>query len=302
MNTYFDTLAYNVGNSLKHHDLPGGDKPIGTPEPIPPHLHHPDKITNAGKTYLWIVFGIMTFGFVVFTAVSQKVAYRYRTLYVTTLLINGIAAISYFAMATGIGEAYIPEGPGATSPTRQIFVARYIDWLFTTPLLLLDLTLLAGLPAGEIIVVVIADIIMIVTGLIGGLHPSLHFRWGFFTFSCAALLYVFYALVGSARSYAFVRSPKVGSLYNQLSVVLVIVWTLYPVVFVFAEGTGKISSDTEVLYFCILDTLAKPVWGAWLLFATPDEGHFVLPESLSRPVGTGYGALSQQAHGESEDA
>lgn len=35
MNTYFDTLAYNVGNSLKHHNG-GGD--VGVP-PIPPHLH-----------------------------------------------------------------------------------------------------------------------------------------------------------------------------------------------------------------------------------------------------------------------
>lgn len=73
----------------------------------------------------------MTAGFLLFTAVSQKVAYRYRTLYVTTLLINGIAAISYFAMATGIGKTYIHEGKGATSPLREVFYARYIDWLFT---------------------------------------------------------------------------------------------------------------------------------------------------------------------------
>lgn len=199
----------------------------------------------------------MTAGFVGFTALSQRVSYRYRTLYVTTLLINAIAAISYLAMATGIGESYIHEGKGATSPLRQVFHARYIDWLFTTPLLLIDLTLLAGLPAGEIIVVVIADIIMIVTGLIAGLHPSLKYRWGFYVISCTALLYVFYALIGSARSYAFVRSPKVGSLYNQVSLTLIVVWGLYPVVWAFSEGTGKISVDSEILSYCVLDTVAK---------------------------------------------
>lgn len=31
---------------------------------------------------------------------------------------------------------------------RDIYYARYIDWFFTTPLLLLDVILLAGLPLG----------------------------------------------------------------------------------------------------------------------------------------------------------
>lgn len=31
---------------------------------------------------------------------------------------------------------------------RDIYYARYIDWFFTTPLLLLDIILLAGLPLG----------------------------------------------------------------------------------------------------------------------------------------------------------
>ena len=44
---------------------------------------------------------------------------------------------------------------------RQIYWARYIDWAITTPLVLLDLTILAGLPGAEIILVVVADIVTI---------------------------------------------------------------------------------------------------------------------------------------------
>lgn len=110
-----------------------------------------------------------------------------------------------------------------------------------TPLLLLDITLLAGLPVGEIIIVIIADIMMVVTGLIAGLHPSLKYRWGFYGISCLAMLFVFYVLVTSARSYAFLRSPKVGNLFNQVSLALLVVWSLYPVVWAFSEGTGKVS-------------------------------------------------------------
>ena len=44
---------------------------------------------------------------------------------------------------------------------RQIYWARYIDWAITTPLLLIDLTVLAGLPGVEILLAIYADIAMI---------------------------------------------------------------------------------------------------------------------------------------------
>ena len=44
---------------------------------------------------------------------------------------------------------------------RQIYWARYIDWAITAPLLLVDLTFLAGLPGVEILFVVFANITMI---------------------------------------------------------------------------------------------------------------------------------------------
>lgn len=130
---------------------------------------------------------------------------------------------------------------------RDAHLSRYIDWIITTPLLLLDLTLLAGVPLAESFTLVVADIFMVVTGMIGALHPSLKLRWPFFGVSCLAFLYVVFGLVGSARQYAHVRHPKVGTLFNQVSLALIVVWTLYPIVWAFAEGTGKISADSEVL-------------------------------------------------------
>ena len=44
---------------------------------------------------------------------------------------------------------------------RQIYWARYIDWAITTPLLLIELTVLAGLPGIEILLLIFADIAMI---------------------------------------------------------------------------------------------------------------------------------------------
>jgi len=44
---------------------------------------------------------------------------------------------------------------------RQVYWARYVDWAITTPLILLDLTILAGLPGVEILLALVADIAMV---------------------------------------------------------------------------------------------------------------------------------------------
>jgi len=70
-------------------------------------------------------------------------------------------------MAAGSGYSYclvnvIHHGKDATELIfRQIYWARYIDWAITTPLLLIDLTVLAGLPGVEILLAIYADIAMI---------------------------------------------------------------------------------------------------------------------------------------------
>lgn len=73
----------------------------------------------------------MTVGFLGFSLLAQRISYRYRTLYVTNALITGIAAISYFAMATGIGYTYVPSFAHEWSATREVIFARYLDWLLT---------------------------------------------------------------------------------------------------------------------------------------------------------------------------
>ncbi|MDB2246609.1 bacteriorhodopsin, partial [Halorubrum ezzemoulense] len=51
----------------------------------------------------------------------------------------GIASASYLSMFFGIGLTDVQVG----SEMLDIYYARYADWLFTTPLLRLDLALLA---------------------------------------------------------------------------------------------------------------------------------------------------------------
>ena len=78
---------------------------------------------------------------------------------------------------------------------------RYIDWVITTPLLLTDLLLTAGMPWPSILFVILIDEIMIVTGLAGALVRT-SYKWGYFTFGCVALFYILYMLGWEARKHA----------------------------------------------------------------------------------------------------
>jgi bacteriorhodopsin len=77
------------------------------------------------------------------------------------------AALSYFVMAQGGGHSFhlVRVIHHKKHPTelifRPIYWARYVEWAITSPLILLDLTVLAGLPGVKILLALFADIAMI---------------------------------------------------------------------------------------------------------------------------------------------
>lgn len=169
------------------------------------------------------------------------------------------ASVAYFAMASDLGSTpvvveYIRGGylgadlvkSGATNITRGVWYARYIDWTVTTPLLLLDLLLATGLPLSEIFTIIFFDIVMIVTGLIGALVPSVY-KWGFFAFGTAAEAYITYALLVPARESANRLGGEFGKAYLTSALILSGLWTLYPIIWGLADGGNVISPNFEMI-------------------------------------------------------
>jgi hypothetical protein len=71
--------------------------------------------------------------------------------------------------------------PRVAGNNRAIYYVRYIDWFITTPLLLTDLMLTAGMPWPTLLWVIVVDEIMIITGLIGALLET-RYKWAYFVF------------------------------------------------------------------------------------------------------------------------
>jgi bacteriorhodopsin len=127
------------------------------------------------------------------------------------------------------------------------------------------LLLTAGMPWPSVLFTILVDEIMIVTGLAGALVRT-SYKWGYFAFGCAALFYIVYQLVWEARKHANAMGKDIGTAFLQCGSLTALLWTLYPIAWGLCEGGNYISPDSEAVFYGILDVLAKPVFGALLIW------------------------------------
>nr|WP_197983125.1 bacteriorhodopsin [Sphingomonas sp. CFBP 13728] len=169
-----------------------------------------------------------------------------------------IAATAYLAMAFGIGTLINSDGSAT-------YLARYVDWSVTTPILLSGLVLLAfhehgktGEVGGYLTSVIVLDVLMIVTGLISSLAAPSLAKWIWYGWSCVAFLGVLYLLWGPLRLQAVSRGAALGAAYAKNLIFLTVIWFLYPIVFLVGpEGLKLITDPASVWAFLIMDIIAK---------------------------------------------
>jgi bacteriorhodopsin len=195
---------------------------------------------------------------------------QHRVFHYITASITMVAAIAYFSMGSHLGWTpvdieFVRNDPKVAGLTREIYYVRYIDWVITTPLLLLDLMLTAAMPWPTILFIILCDEVMIITGLVGALVRS-SYKWGYFAFGCAALVYIVYVLVWEGRRHASSLGSDVGRTFLLCGSLTAFLWTLYPIAWGVCEGGNVISVDSEAIFYGILDVFAKPIFGALLIW------------------------------------
>lgn len=237
-----------------------------------------DLLGDGRPETLWLGIGTLlmligTFYFLVRGwGVTDKDAREY---YAVTILVSGIASAAYLSMFFGIGLTEVSVG----GEMLDIYYARYAQWLFTTPLLLLHLALLAKVDRVTIGTLVGVDALMIVTGLIGALSHTAIARYSWWLFSTICMIVVLYVLATSLRSAARERGPEVASTFNTLTALVLVLWTAYPILWIIGtEGAGVVGLGIETLLFMVLDVTAKVGFGFILLRSRAILGDTEAPE------------------------
>jgi len=206
---------------------------------------------------------------------SWNIPISRRVYHVITTLATIISALSYFAMASGMGSGFrcaevtdshehIPDTHHTVC--RQVYWVRYVDWTLSTPLLLIDLCLLAGIDGAHTLMAVASSVIMTLAGLAsayGRKHTAQ--RWGWFAIAVLAYLFVIWHVALHGSRMARAKGDKVARLFGGLAGYIFVIWTIYPIVWGVAEGLHKTTVDTGVVIYGVLDILAKVGFGLYLL-------------------------------------
>jgi len=167
-----------------------------------------------------------------------------------TFFITAIATVAYLTMATFHGAE--------DNHTRQPFYyARYIDWLFTTPLMVWDLMALTGADPMDIFICVGNDVLMIVCGIVGCLLEKHGVRWVMFILGC-----IFFVLVCKDLMAGIGKGTgESRGLYASATYLTIISWTCYPIVWALCEGADVVSINVSILLYTVMDVTAKCVFG-----------------------------------------
>jgi len=240
--------------------------------------------TSTQETWLWIGTIGMAIGAYAIYFLGRGLGKHFHHA-IVSFFVCAVAAIFYLLMAQGQGDLIVtstgvsltPDASSVDEGSSLVYFARYIDWIVTTPLLLIGLLgvgLAALRSAGEearqrkglVAGVIGADILMIVAGLFGALSLDSTHKYVWFTISFIFFLAVLRVIWGPVRASAKAQGADVAALYDKLLFILTGLWIIYPVLWLLGtEGTSTISLDTEVAVFTVIDLLAKVGFGLVLV-------------------------------------
>merc|ERR1711897_25937 len=143
---------------------------------------------------------------------------------------------------------------------------RYMDWLLTVPLLLIEILLVMKLDESTFSckswTLGLGSALMIVSGYYGELVVTgdLSPRWTCWFVSMAFFLYIAYELlVGLSAATASEADPNVAGKIRTAQVMTVISWCTYPVVYLF-QMLGVQAAKAVVaiqLGYCVSDIISK---------------------------------------------
>lgn len=196
-------------------------------------------------------------------------AIRYKSAVVISGLVTFIAAYHYLRIFDSWVEAYSYGIDGSLTSTNKPFndAYRYMDWLLTTPLLLIEIVLVMKLAPEKISSISIslssAAILMIILGYPGSIvldEHNLSARWMHWGASMLPFIYIIYYLLNILRAKTDAEmNPYVRDKIRKVQILTAVSWCTYPVVYVFPmlDITGSSAVVAVQIGYSIADIISK---------------------------------------------
>ena len=221
--------------------------------------------------YVGISFWLISMALIASTAFfwleSMRVAPKWKTSLTVSGLVTFVAAVHYFYMR----DIWVDTG---TTPT----VYRYIDWLITVPLLMVEfyliLAAIAKVPGGVFWRLMGGTLVMLVGGYLGeiGSLPVLPA----FIIGMLGWAYILYEVfMGEASKLNASQAPEsVQSAFKLMRIIVTVGWAVYPIGYYFGYLTGQSGTNSEAtlnIIYNFADVVNKIALGVIIWIAAVSE-------------------------------
>ncbi len=205
----------------------------------------------------WLITMALMASTVFFFLERDRVSAKWKTSLTVSGLVTLVAAVHYLYMR----EVWVSTG---TSPT----VFRYIDWLITVPLLMIEFFLILSavtkVSSGVFWRLMIGTLVMLIGGYLG--EARYMAAWPAFIIGMAGWAYILYEIFFGEASKINAQSapPAVQSAFNTMRWIVTIGWAIYPIGYFFGYLTGsgpEASANALNLIYNLADVLNKIAFG-----------------------------------------
>ena len=183
-----------------------------------------DPNDYVGVTF-WIISAAMVAATYFFTVERDRAEGKWKTSLTVAAMVTGIAAIHYFYMRGVWIE---------TNDSPLVF--RYVDWLLTVPLQIVEfyliLAAIAVVRAALFWKLMIASLVMLIFGYLGELG-AMNF-WIAFIIGMAGWIYIIYEIFAGEASQINASQGTEASktAFNALRIIVTFGWAIYPIGYV----------------------------------------------------------------------
>ena len=222
-----------------------------------------------------LIYNAFSFSFATLAAATiffwlgrSQVAPQFKTAMTITGLVTFIAAYHYFRIGESWANAFdVANGTVTTTGYAFNQAYRYVDWLLTVPLLLVELILVMGLSRSETLSratrLGLLAALMIILGYPGEVATSNGARWFWGVASMIPFLWIVYELYSGLSKSIESQPEDVRGLINIARFLVIGSWAFYPIVY-FAGAIGLDGGTATVVIevgYTIADITAKAVFG-----------------------------------------
>ncbi len=173
-------------------------------------------------------------------------------------LVTLVAAIHYYYMRDYWVASVIAGSP--ESPT----VYRYIDWLITVPLLMIEFFIIlkavgASVSTNSFWRLLVGTLVMLLGGFAGEaglMSASVGFGIGMVGWAI-----IIWEIFGGEASKAAEANASVKTAFNALRIIVLVGWAIYPLGYVFGYMMGSVDAGTLNIVYNLADFINKILFG-----------------------------------------